>query len=42
MTNAGKAVAGTIPGPVHRVVDGQAHDVSPSALAPALLEFLIA
>ena len=42
MTNAGKAVAGTIPGAVHRVVDGQAHDVSATALAPELLEFFIA
>jgi len=39
MTNAGRAVAGTIPGAVHRVLDGQAHNVSPQALAPELLEF---
>jgi alpha-beta hydrolase superfamily lysophospholipase len=42
MTNAGKAVAGTIPGAVHRVLDAQAHNVSPAALAPELLEFFTA
>jgi pimeloyl-ACP methyl ester carboxylesterase len=39
MTNAGNAVAATIPGAVHRVLDGQTHNVSPTALAPELLEF---
>jgi pimeloyl-ACP methyl ester carboxylesterase len=42
MTNAGKAVAGTIPHAVHRVIDGQTHNVSPTALAPELLEFFTA
>ena len=42
MTNAGKAVAGTIPGAVHRVLEGQTHNVSPGALAPELLEFFTA
>lgn len=42
LTNAGKAVAGTIPGAVHRVLDGQTHNVSPAALAPELLEFFTA
>ena len=42
MTNAGKAVAGAIPGAVHRVLDGQAHNVSPAALVPQLLEFFTA
>jgi pimeloyl-ACP methyl ester carboxylesterase len=39
MANAGKAVARSIPGAVHRVLDGQTHNVSPAALAPELLEF---
>jgi hypothetical protein len=42
ITNAGKAVAGTIPHAVHRVIDGQTHNVSPIALAPELLEFFTA
>jgi pimeloyl-ACP methyl ester carboxylesterase len=42
MTGAGKAVAATIPGAVHRVLGGQAHNVSPEALAPELLEFFTA
>jgi len=41
MINAGKAVAGTIPGAVYRVLEGQAHNVSPEALAPELLEFFL-
>jgi len=39
MINAGKTVARSIPGAVHRVLDGQTHNVSPTALAPELLEF---
>ena len=42
ITKAGKAVAGTIPGAVHRVLDGQTHNVSPAALVPELLEFFTA
>jgi pimeloyl-ACP methyl ester carboxylesterase len=42
ITKAGKAVAATIPGAVHRVLDGQTHDVSRTALAPELLEFFTA
>ena len=42
MTKAGKAVAGTIPDAVHRVIDGQTHNVSPTALVPELLEFFTA
>lgn len=42
MTNAGTAVAGTIPVAVHRVLAGQMHNVSPQALAPELLEFFTA
>jgi pimeloyl-ACP methyl ester carboxylesterase len=39
MTNAGQAVAGAIPGAAHRVLAGQAHNVSAEALSPELLEF---
>jgi pimeloyl-ACP methyl ester carboxylesterase len=39
MTNAGAAVARTIPGAVHRVLEGQTHSVSPASLAPELLVF---
>jgi pimeloyl-ACP methyl ester carboxylesterase len=42
MADAGKAVARAIPGAAHRVLDGQAHNVSPQALAPELLEFFTA
>jgi pimeloyl-ACP methyl ester carboxylesterase len=42
MTSAGRAVAGTVQGAVHRVLDGQMHNVSPEALAPELLEFFTA
>ena len=39
ITNAGRAVAGIVPAAVHRVLDGQTHNVSPESLAPELLEF---
>src|SRR6266566_2190015 len=42
MDSAGRAVAGGIPGAVHRVLAGQAHNVAPAAIVPELLEFLIA
>jgi pimeloyl-ACP methyl ester carboxylesterase len=42
ITKAGKAVARTIPGAVHRVLDGQTHNVSPTALVPELVEFFTA
>jgi hypothetical protein len=42
MTNAGRAVAGTIHGAVHHVLEGQMHNVYPEALAPELLEFFTA
>jgi pimeloyl-ACP methyl ester carboxylesterase len=42
LSNAGKAVAGTIPGAAHRVLDGQLHNVSAAELAPELLEFFTA
>jgi alpha-beta hydrolase superfamily lysophospholipase len=42
ITKAGEAVAGTIPGAVHRVLGGQAHSVSPTALVPELLQFFAA
>ena len=41
ITNAGKAVAATIPAAAHRVLEGQTHYVSPEALGPELLEFFI-
>jgi pimeloyl-ACP methyl ester carboxylesterase len=41
MRNAGAAVAEAIPAAVHRVLEGQAHDVSAGALAPELLEFFM-
>jgi pimeloyl-ACP methyl ester carboxylesterase len=42
MTSAGQAVARTIPAAAHRVLDGQAHNVSAEALVPELLEFFLA
>lgn len=39
IVSAGKAVAGTIRGAVHRVLDGQVHNVAPEAIIPELLEF---
>jgi hypothetical protein len=42
MGNAGKAVAGAIPGAVRRVLAAQAHNVAPQAIVPRLLEFLVA
>jgi pimeloyl-ACP methyl ester carboxylesterase len=39
MISAGRAVAAAIPGAVYRVLAGQAHNVSPAALVPELLEF---
>ena len=42
ITNAGKAVARTIPAAAHRFLDGQTHNVSPEAIAPELLEFFTA
>jgi pimeloyl-ACP methyl ester carboxylesterase len=42
MTNAGKAVAGTVPHAVHRILEDQAHNVAPEALVPEFLEFFIA
>ena len=41
MGRAGPAVAGAIPGAVHRVLEGQPHYVAPEAIAPELLEFLV-
>lgn len=42
MSDAGQAVAAAIPGATHRVLAGQAHNVSPEALSPELLEFFTA
>jgi pimeloyl-ACP methyl ester carboxylesterase len=39
LTNAGQAVARTIPAAAHHVLKGQTHGVSPEALAPELLGF---
>src|SRR5262249_50797701 len=39
LINAGKTVARSIRGAVHRVLDGQTHNVFPTALASELLEF---
>jgi hypothetical protein len=39
MRRAGEAVAGAIPGAVHRVLEGQVHYVAPEAIVPELLEF---
>ena len=41
MGSAGKAVAGDIPGAVHRVPEGQAHNMAPEIIVPELLEFFI-
>jgi pimeloyl-ACP methyl ester carboxylesterase len=41
MGSAGKAVAGAIPGAVHRVLEGQAHNVASEVIVPELLEFFI-
>jgi alpha-beta hydrolase superfamily lysophospholipase len=42
LVSAGQAVTATVPGAVHRVLDGQTHNVSAEALAPELLEFFAA
>ncbi|WP_187281267.1 alpha/beta fold hydrolase [Nonomuraea sp. C10] len=41
MAAAARAVAGRVPGAVHRVLEGQAHAVAPEALLPELLEFFV-
>jgi predicted alpha/beta-hydrolase family hydrolase len=41
MVNGGKAVAATIPGALHRVLENQMHNVDPAALVPDLLEFFV-
>jgi hypothetical protein len=41
MRRAGQAVADAIPGAVCRVLEGQSHSVTPTAIVPELLEFLI-
>ncbi|MFB4274752.1 alpha/beta fold hydrolase [Nonomuraea sp. MTCD27] len=42
MAKAGVAVAAAVPGAVLRVLEDQAHNVAPEALAPELLEFFVA
>jgi len=39
---AGKAVAEAVPGPVHRVLEAQAHNVAPQAILPDLPGFFAA
>ncbi|MFG1965047.1 alpha/beta fold hydrolase [Nonomuraea sp. NPDC049028] len=39
MAEAGRAVAETVPRTVHRILEGQTHNVAPESLAPELLEF---
>jgi pimeloyl-ACP methyl ester carboxylesterase len=39
MYNAGQATAAEIPGAAFRVLEGQTHNISAAAMAPALLEF---
>jgi len=40
LQRAAKATAAALPTAEHRMLDGQTHDVSPEALAPALVQFL--
>jgi pimeloyl-ACP methyl ester carboxylesterase len=42
MADAGKAVAAAIPHTVHRVLDGQTHNVGAEVLTAELLEFFTA
>lgn len=42
MASASKAVAGTVPGAIHRVLDGQSHSPAPESLAPELADFFLA
>jgi pimeloyl-ACP methyl ester carboxylesterase len=41
MQSAMRALAGVVPGSVHRTLDGQTHVVKAKALAPVLTEFLV-
>ena len=42
MASASKAVADTVPGAIHRVLDGQSHSPAPEPLAPELADFFLA
>ena len=42
LQRAARAVAAAVPGAEHRTLAGQSHNVSPDALAPAVVEFLTA
>jgi alpha-beta hydrolase superfamily lysophospholipase len=42
MTNAGRAVAATVPGATQRILEGQSHNPAPESLAPELLGFFAA
>ncbi len=39
LQQAARAVADAVPGALHRTLEGQTHNVAPSALAPAVVEF---
>ncbi len=42
MAGAGRAVAASVPGAAHRILEGQTHQVASGALVPELLEFFVA
>ncbi len=42
MPISAEALANAIPNAQHRVLTGQAHEVKPEAIAPALIEFFSA
>ncbi|GGM30778.1 alpha/beta fold hydrolase [Dactylosporangium sucinum] len=42
LRDGARIAAGAVPGARERVLDGQTHDVDPAALAPVLVEFLLA
>jgi hypothetical protein len=42
LKQAAEAVAGAVPGARQRALDGQTHNVKPSVLTPAVVEFLTA
>jgi pimeloyl-ACP methyl ester carboxylesterase len=42
MASAAHAVAGVVPGAIHRMLDGQSHSPAPESLAPELADFFLA
>lgn len=42
MASAARAVAGVVPGAIHRILDGQSHSPAPESLAPELADFFLA